>query len=177
MHKFPILCLILSILITAPNLRAGDNLLKNAELEQAGDNSAPKDWKAYDNKQKISTDNKEAPKGKEQSLRVDLISDGGKSLGQIVQKIPVKAKTDYILKLDMKSSIPGLAMGQIKRMSLRSELERIPTEASDTKWSTVELSFNSGNADNVLVLLRYKQREDHIGETVWFANPVLVEKP
>ncbi|MDF3129056.1 hypothetical protein P0Y35_07605 [Kiritimatiellaeota bacterium B1221] len=163
-------------LLSAPLLTADDNLLKNPELEQAEDGKAPKGWKTYSNKQKISTDKKEAPDGSNQSLRVDLIADGGKALGQIVQKIPVKEKTDYVLKLDMKSSKSGIGVGQVKLMSLRSELKRIPTETSSKNWSTIELEFNSGNADNILVLLRYKQKEGLIGETVWFANPVLIEK-
>ncbi len=162
--------------LAAPLASAGDNLLKNPELKQAEEGKTPSGWKTYGNKQKLSTDEKEAPKGSEQSLRVDIVADGGKSLGQVVQKIPVKAKTDYILKLDMKSSTSGLGLGQIKLMSARSELQRIPTEKSSTKWSTIELAFNSGNADNILVLLRFKQKAEHNGETVWFANPVLIEK-
>src|SRR5690606_17909815 len=153
-----------------------DNLLKNPELELTGGESSPKAWKTYSNLQKITTDKKETPKDTEQSLRVDLIADGGTSLGQILQKIPVKAKTDYTFKVDLKSSVSGVAVGQIKLLSLRSELERIPTETSGKEWSTVELNFNSGNADSVLVLLRYKQKADQVGETVWFANPVLIEK-
>ncbi|WFB36120.1 hypothetical protein P3T73_18360 [Kiritimatiellota bacterium B12222] len=153
-----------------------DNLLKNPELELNDKGNAPKNWKTYSSIQKISTDEKEAPSGSKESLRVDIVADGGNALGQILQKLPVKAKTDYVFRMDIKSSVSGIGLGQIKLMSLRSELERLPTKTSSKKWITVELEFNSGNADNVLVILRYKQKADQEGETIWFANPVLTEK-
>ncbi|MDA3875260.1 MAG: DUF642 domain-containing protein [Kiritimatiellae bacterium] len=174
MNNRPLLVFILSGLLSLTAF-ADENLLKNPELKQEDGQGAPIGWKVYGNIQKITTDTKEAPAGGPHSLRVDIEKDGGKSLGQIVQKIPVTANTEYALTLDIKSSVSDLALGQIKLLNLRSELKRIQTDSSGTSWSTVKLSFNSEGADNVWVVLRYKQKEEQIGETVWFANPVLTK--
>lgn len=151
------------------------NLVSNAEFSVTGDGNVPEKWKAYGNKQKLSIDTTDKPEGAERSLKVDIVKDGGKSLGQIVQKISVSPDTNYVFKLDMKSSNPDTGLGQIKLLVGTSEIKRLRTLKSRTEWETVELKFESGEANMVWVVLRYLQRPSNIGEEVWFANPSLEE--
>jgi hypothetical protein len=154
-----------------------DNLVKNADFSDVDAQGVPTGWKAYGNKQKLSADTKEITGDAKQSLRIDIVADGGKSLGQIVQKISVTPNTRYLFKLDMKSTASGVALGQIKLLVGSSEIERIATDKSLTEWKTVEKEFDTGEANMVWVVLRYFQREGNIGQNVWFANPSLTEAP
>lgn len=153
---------------------SAENLIKNPDFaaSQAG---MPDEWKPYANKQKLTIDTQEVTGAGKQSLRVDIEAKGGKSLGQIVQKVSVKPNTNYLFKFDVKSSHPGVGIGQIKLYVGSSEIKRIATAKSSTSWKTVELPFQSGEANVAWIVLRYDQEERNIGQKVWFANIALEE--
>ena len=156
-------------------LRA-ENLLKNADFATASE-GVPAEWKPYGNIQKLAIDSKETHGAAKQSLRVDLVADGGKTLGQVVQKVSVTPKSKYLLKIDMKSSVDGTGVGQIKLLVGSSEIGRLPTAKSSNSWKTIELPFETGEANVVWVVLRYDQEAGNIGQKVWFANPSLSPVP
>lgn len=172
--KLPIRTFALAAAVTLAgysSLRA-DNLLKNADFA-ANSGGVPADWKPYSNKQKLEIDTQEVTGGAKQSLRVDIVADAGKSLGQIVQKVSVTPNTKYVFKFDLKSSQAGTGVGQIKLLVGSSEIKRLATDKSSTTWKTVELPFDSGEANVVWVVFRYDQEAANVGQKVWFANPSL----
>lgn len=149
-----------------------DNMLKNSDFS-AMSGGAPAEWKPYANKQKLAQDTENFTGDSKQSLMVDIVADAGKSLGQIVQKVPVTPGTKYVFKVDMKSTSPGVGVGQIKLLVGNSEIKRMATSKSGSDWAPAELSFDSGEANMVWVVLRYFQRGGDVGQKVWFANASL----
>lgn len=135
---------------------------------------APTGWKPFENKQQLALDMEDVTGNSKQSLRVDIITDGGKSLGQIVQKVPVIPGNKYVFSVDMKSTTAGLAVGQIKLNVGSSEVKRMTTSKSGSDWAPVKLEFESGEANMVWVVLRYDQRAGDINQKVWFANASLI---
>jgi hypothetical protein len=146
-----------------------ENLVKNGDFA-AATNGTPDGWKPMSNQQTLAIDTTETTGDSKQSLRVDIGTDAGKSLGQIVQQISVTPYKKYRLKFDMKSSGEGTGIGQIKLQVGKSELKRIATGKSTTAWKTYTLDVDSGEANVILILLRYNQRDTNVGQKVWFAN-------
>ena len=147
-----------------------DNLLKNSDFSAVTD-GVPNEWLPYANKQTLALDTQEITGASKQSLRVDIIADGGKeAMGQIVQKVPVSPNKKYEFSVDIKSSADGTGIGQIKLLSGSKELKRIQTAKSATDWKPVKLAFDSGEATMVWVVLRYHQRTENVGQKIWFAN-------
>jgi hypothetical protein len=152
------------------------NMLKNGDFA-AMSAGGPAQWKAYGNKQELAQDTEQIFGDSKQSLRVDITTDVGKSLGQIVQKVDVTPGSKYLFKVDMKSTSADVGLGQIKLLVGNSEIKRMATARSGTEWAPVELAFDSGEANVVWVVLRYNQRGDDVGKKVWFANASLTPAP
>jgi len=161
-----------AILASFSSTAHADDLLKNGDFASMSA-GAPTGWKAYENKQELALDTEEITGDSKQSLRVDIVADGGKSLGQIVQKVPVIPGNKYVFTVDMKSTTAGQAIGQIKLIVGSSEIKRMNTSKSGPDWTPVKLEFDSGEANMVWVVLRYNQRADNINQKVWFANASL----
>lgn len=176
--KFPIKSgkrLILGLLLLfTPCLANAQNLLRNGDFSVMKE-GAPAAWKLYSNKQKVEQDTKEIFGEAKQSLRVDVMADGGNSLGQIVQKVLVNPKKKYLLQFDAKSSAAGMGVGQIKLFVGTSEIGRTVSGKTTLNWETIKLEFDSGEAIEVWVNLRYEQDARYVGQQVWFSNVSLTE--
>lgn len=164
-----------AILLASMTLTRAENLLKNGDFS-AGAGGSPADWLPYANKQTLVIDSGEINGTSKQSLRVDIETEAGKSLGQIVQKVPVTPNTKYLFQFDMKSTAPGVGVGQIKLLDGSKELKRIPTGKSTTAWQTIQLEFDSAAATMVWVVLRYDQEGADVGKKVWYANASLTQQ-
>jgi len=143
-------------------------LLVNGALADV-EGGVPRAWVTYDNEQTVTRD------AQENALRVDVAKKGGSGYGQILQEVKVKPNTYYRLQGDVKSSRKGLAFLQVKRRSGRKEIDRVSSASSGTAWDRVSVTVSSGSADNLLVLCRFRQAQEHVGATAWFRNLSLVE--
>ncbi|MEZ0300048.1 MAG: DUF642 domain-containing protein [Candidatus Methylacidiphilales bacterium] len=144
------------------------NLVKNGDFSVAA-NGVPADWKLMKNVQTVAIDTTEITGDSKQSLRVD-IGKQGEGLGQIVQQISATPYKKYLLKFDMKSSAAGTGLGSVKLQVGKSELSRLATRKSTTGWQSYSVEMDSGEANVILVLLRYEQKPASVGQKVWFAN-------
>lgn len=165
--KYKCLAIALFALAFQP-LSHAENLIKNGDFSVAT-NGAPAEWKLMKNVQTVSIDTTETTGASKQSLRVD-IGQQGDSLGQIVQQISATPYKKYLLKFDMKSSANGTGIGSIKLQVGKSELSRLASKKSTTGWQSYSIEMDSGEANVILVLLRYSQKPENVGQKVWFAN-------
>lgn len=153
----------------AHGAEGGNNMLTNGDFAQETDGK-PASWTVLDAGQKVSTEKVDD----RTTLRIEIVKDGGKSLGEIRQTIKVSPNQTYRISGDIKSTKPGAALISIKTRAKRKELHRFATAASTPEWQTVTKDFDSGDADEVQVLCRYKMSADAVGAVAWFSNLVLV---
>ncbi len=108
------------------------------------------------------------------SIRVDIRNKS--EWGSIQQDIPVKKNTAYSFSCRVKGSSPKLAFLMIKLLDAQGkEIKRFKSEDNfDDRWESIQLDFQSGNAEKVSALLRFFQTTDALGESVWFADPRLI---
>jgi hypothetical protein len=155
------------LLSTAFSLPA-QNLLKNGDFSAANGN-VPTQWRLLKNMQTVSIDTSETTGDAKQSLRVDIGKTAG-GLGQIIQQVSVSPYKKYRLKFDMKSSAKGVGLGSVKSQIGKTEINRQVSSKSDTEWKSYTLDVDSVEANLLLVLLRYEQKPNSVGQKVWFAN-------
>lgn len=154
---------VLFVLVLAGSVQA--NLIRNGDFSAGADK--PADWAVVTTEQKVSIDKVDD----RTALRVDIVKENGKSLGEIRQTVKIKPKSRYRFTADIKSTRDGQAMIMLKPRVNRKEGERINTEyAAADKWTTVTREFDSGDADEVQVLCRFQQRPESVGVTSWFTN-------
>ena len=173
MHKnrWQMVGLMVMALWTGGTLWAG-NLVKNGDFTQET-GGKPAAWSVAASEQKVTV---EKPEGKPGALKVEIVKDGGKNLGEIRQAIKLKKNTKYRVTADMKSSKAGLGLIQLKpRSSDRKELARITAGTSKTEWATITKEFDSGEAVEVQVLCRFSQKANMVGGDCLFTNIVLTE--
>jgi hypothetical protein len=151
------------VLILAAAAQA--NLIRNGNFAASADK--PAEWSVVTTEQKVTiekVDDKTA-------MRVDIIKENGKSLGEIRQTIKIKPKSKYRFTADIKSTKDKQAMIMLKPRVAKKEGERINTDfAPANQWTTVTKEFDSGDADEVQVLCRFSQKADAVGGTHWFTN-------
>ncbi len=166
---------ILSLLIPAESKgEDGSNLVVNPDFAIQGD-AFPTGWKDGQRRQEVDVDPATAPAEAERSLRVNITTVCPGRLGEIGQTIPVKPHTQYRVSGWLRGSHSGIAFYQVKRRKGREELERIDTAKNAAEWKRVSTMFNSGEADNVMVLCRWAQGDKQRGRTAWFAGVELIE--
>jgi hypothetical protein len=99
-----------------------------------------------------------------------------RNFGYISQKVTVKPGTLYTVKATLRSQTKDAGFVQIKRYKSGKETERFNIGESDgSKWKTVTDTINSGDAEQIEVLLRWNARQTYLNQTVDFANVSLVE--
>lgn len=154
---------------TIDNAQA-ENLIRNGLFAEHTD-GVPADWSIRDNKQEVTIDTVEAKHPDiAQALRVDILSDGGSSYGQIAQSLAVRPGTTYRFEGDWRSSRGQTAFFEIKLIRDRKELERINLGWSQQAWQRVVRYINCGDADKIEVLCRYRQKKDFTGIICWYTN-------
>ncbi|MFA6477902.1 MAG: right-handed parallel beta-helix repeat-containing protein [Victivallaceae bacterium] len=108
------------------------------------------------------------------SIRVDIRNKS--EWGSIQQDISIKKNTAYSFSCQVKGSSPKLVFLMIKLLDAQGkEIKRFKSEDNfDDNWESIQLDFQSGNAEKVSALLRFFQTTDALGESAWFADPRLV---
>ncbi len=149
---------------------AAPNLVLNGSFRERDATGAPAQWRIVDTGHKVAWD------AAEEALRVD-IGRASENDGQIVQRVKgIAAGRAYVLSGQVRSSKAGLAHLQIKLHRGGREQRRITAEPrSDTGWRDVEAAFSAGDADEIEILCRFRQRDDTLGQTAWFRAVSLVE--
>ena len=170
---FPTL-LMLQLLTADPQAARLPNLVANPDFATITD-GLPTEWRIGQKTQEVLVNTKDAPQGVEQSLQVKILKEVRGSYGEISQTIRVKRRTRYQLSGWLRGSQWGVGFYQIKRRQGRKELERIDTPWNKADWNRVHVTFDSGEADNVQVLCRWRQDAKQVGQTVAFAQVELID--
>lgn len=155
---------------------SAQNLLVNGDFTSTGGDGLPTNW-SYDDSSIMSVDTTDYPSGATRSLAISLPVNAGSSLGQVTQSLavattgaPLQPNTSYVARVWLKSTSSGDARLEIKRYDAsNSELERIDSTTSSTGWTRVQVSFNTGTAARIDVLLRYAKDSTTSGKMARFA--------
>ncbi len=158
-------CVMAVMVFCGASVRA-DDLLKNGDFTQEKEGK-PVAWKITENPQKVTLDK---PEGKSGALKIEIVQENGKNLGEIGQTIKIQKNKKYRVSADLMSSKPGVGLVMIKPRQGRKELDRITLGVSATEWKTYSKEFESGNADDVQVLVRFVQKPEMVGESCWFSG-------
>mgnify|MGYP000362618184 CR=1 FL=1 len=170
MRKYFIHLPLLLLLFAAPS-RAQENLLPNGDFS-SWQEGKPANWSIWTKGQEIVQSEGTAPDSK--SLKITLKKVYGKKSGEIIQRIPVKADTRYRLSAQVKGDGEGIL--QIKRLAGKKELSRHSSKSNKGEgWTEVSVTVNSGNADQLMVQMRWNQEEENLGKSVEYADMQLVE--
>ncbi len=154
-----------------------ESLVRNGDFSSRTEAGLPAGWTVV-GRQKVSLDGESAPERDRQSLRVDVVEDGGESYGQIYQNVKAKSNTLYLLQGETRSTRSELVFFSIKLRKDRNEIKRIGLPKSQTQWTTTAYEFSSEEADEIQVLCRWRQSAERgwVGQTGWFSDVSLVEK-
>ena len=157
-----------------PAVESHPNLVENPGFAATGD-EFPTAWRDGQQQQQVSLDMETVPPGAERSLRIEITTQYPGRSGEIGQTIRVKPHTRYRIAGWLRGSRSGIAWYQVKRRKGRQELERVDSSKNTEEWTQVSTIFNSGEADNVIVLCRWAQGSKQVGQTARFANVELIE--
>jgi hypothetical protein len=163
-----------SLLVTSQAAAEPQNLIRNGDFsEWNGDR--PDGWSVRSKGQDLSKDAALQGVAAGSALRVDVVTDKGGSLGEIVQKVRVEPFTRYRFEGTIRSTRKGSAKIQLKLRSGSDEQARVDTAWSNTEWQGVETTFDTDSANEVQVVCRYRQKEDYVNQTSWFTGISLVK--
>ena len=160
---------LITLVVTLTSHFAMGQEIKNSDFAQ-WNNDRPVNWTVRKNKQKLSKAVDIEHDSAKTALQVELISDGGKSFGEILQKIKFESYTRYRISGDIRSSVNGIGIFQVKTIRSKKELERISSKRSTIKWQTMSIEFDTTNADEVQILCRYNQKAQNLGGKIWWTN-------
>ncbi|WFB36122.1 right-handed parallel beta-helix repeat-containing protein [Kiritimatiellota bacterium B12222] len=161
----------LLLLVFATLSFAQENLVPNGDFASWQDGK-PAHWSIWTKGQEITQS--EGPSAGSSSLKITLKKAYGKKSGEIIQRIPVKPDTRYRLSAQVKGDGKGIL--QVKRLSGKKELSRHSSKGNKgDSWSEVYVNVNSGNADQLMVQMRWNQETENLNKSVEFANLQLVE--
>lgn len=166
---------LLALSPSTPGRAEAGILLTNGSFATNTDGK-PDAWTVRGDKQKVTIDSSDSHHPAQlRALRVEITRDGGSSYGEIVQSVKVAPDTAYRFAGDWRSSKGKVAFFQIKRIKEGQELERIPLPWSETAWQRVVRTVNSGEADELQVLCRYRQKKAYVGTSCWYTNIFLTK--
>jgi len=159
------------LLVSVGSAGLAENLIENGDFGEWG-GSGPGHWAVAHNEQQVSQETTE----KGTALKVEIVEAVGSSYGEIRQKVDVKRHTIYRLTGKIRATKDHTAFFQLKRRARGQELERIKSEWNEgTDWTRITQQIDSGKADEISVLCRYRQRAENVGTTVWFTDVTLEE--
>lgn len=171
MNRVWIFAACLAVASFATPAGAADNMVANGDFAKWSGNS-PEKWALSNNKQTVSQDTTD----KDTALKVELVQDGGSNYGEIRQTVKVKRNTLYKFTGMIKATNGAVAFFQLKPRSGRKELDRISLPFNTgTSWETMTKDIDTGNADDVQVLCRYRQKAGFVGTTIWYTAVTLEE--
>jgi hypothetical protein len=169
------ICLLAVLFAAAPPSAGGQNLLPNGDFS-AVENGLPAAWSVVDTGQAVAIDRDEKPAGCAQSLRI-VVKIAAPNEGQVTRKLGnLKPGATYVLEGSLKSTVDRLGFLQVKLYAGGKERKRLTVpDPSGPEWKRVRFSFSTEDADEVEILCRYRQGQEHVGQTAWFAQVVLTE--
>lgn len=161
---------VLGAVALAAGASHGGELLRNGSFLDQDAAAGPACWRVVDDGQRVELDQQQG------ALRVEITqareNDG--QIGQRVERLP--AGRAYVLSGRLRSTKPGIAYLQVKLHRGGREQQRLTaSQRSETEWRDAELTFATGDADAVEVICRFRQRDDTLGQTVWFSGLQLRE--
>lgn len=162
--------LMAAVFLGVASVAARANLIRNGDFSQ-WDGSKPLGWSIVETNQSVAAGSAD---DRAQALKVEVVKDGGKSLGEIRQTIKVKPNSTYRFTGDLKSTKSGQALFMLKPRTKTKELARIVTDLSTEQWATVSKEVKTGEAGELQVLCRYVQKPESVGAISWFTNLQLV---
>lgn len=160
--------LALTTVLGLGQLALGQPIANPDFADWAGD--TPSGWTVRNLKQELVPATDIAHPAAKSALQVNLVQDGGSGFGEILQEIKFEPYTRYRLSADVRSTKAGIAIVQVKTIRSRSELQRHSSKASTTEWSKLTVEFDTGGADKVQVLCRYRQKAEQVGEKAWWTR-------
>ena len=143
------------------------------------ENKRPAGWKLVGPGQKILAPEVTDLEGVKKVLGVEVVKDAGeKKFGEIRQSQAVKAvpNTEYNFSGWLKSSKNRACFFMIKLFQNGKEIKRITVGSSTTKWEKVKQTFNTGEADSILILCRYQQSANYVGSQCYWGKLELNSK-
>jgi hypothetical protein len=164
--------LTLLALLAATSFAGEINLLQNGDFARQTEG-----W-SIGASEKVSVERDVPPGTAGQSLRIELVKDGGSSYGQIYQNVKAKPRTLYRLEGQTRSTKAGFAFLSLKLRREGHELARIAVPAkSQTSWAATTHEFSTADADEIQVLCRWEQNASRgwLGQSGWFAGLRLIE--
>ncbi len=160
---------VLCLLAVGP-LNAGDLVKDGSFKEFSG--SQPAKWTDAKKNQKLS----QATVDGKTALQVELIKDGGKSYGEIRQTVKVKRNTLYKFTGQIKATKNAVAFFQLKpRVSGKTTTRMSLGFNKGTDWNFTEKQIDTGSANEIQILCRYRQKGGFVGTTIWYTGVSLVE--
>lgn len=152
------------------------NLLKNGELTDLDGQGSPAGWALYAEGQDVAVDQQDRPEGSATSLKVQIESQaqGQGSVSQKLKDLPPNVKLRF--SAQVKCTADGVAFLQVKGKAGKSEVFRENSDyAISGRWQELTLDIDTGEADEVSVQCRFRQGDEGVGQTVWFADARLVK--
>lgn len=148
----------------------GAELLRNGSFRELDDTGRPALWRVADDGQRVDLDKQEG------AICVDIVK-ASENDGQIGQRLDgLSADRAYVLSGRLRSTRTGIGYLQVKLHRSGREQQRLTApQRSETEWRDAELTFSTGDANAVEVICRFRQRDDTLGQTVWFSNLQLRE--
>lgn len=161
--------LLIAFVLAAASGVARADLVFNGDFKQ-WEGGKPAGWSVVESPQKVSQD---MPADKPGALKVEVVAENGKNLGEITQTIKVQPNQKYRFSGELKSTQAGKALFMLKPKN-KKELARIVVDPATEEWTKVTKEFDTGEAVEVQVLCRFSQKTDAVGMNAWFTNVSLV---
>jgi hypothetical protein len=153
----------------------GVNLLKNGELTGLSNGALP-GWTLYAEGQDVSIDDQDHPEGVASSLKIH-VKNAGENQGSISQKLKdLPANAKLVFTAWAKCTSADVAFLQVKGKAAKKEVFRKDSEAvAPGSWQELRLEIDTGSATEISVQCRFRQGDQGVGDTVWFANAKLIK--
>ncbi len=142
--------------------------LSNPELTLADDGSLPA-WRGPAGAEKMIQITEDLPLGVKQGIQV-TVGEFSSGDGSLVQRIHLKEANQRIhISYWAKSEEDRTAYVMVKRVKEGKEVERIRSDYSGSSWKYLTLAVDTGDADALDVILRWRTSERYVGSSCSFA--------
>ena len=170
------LCYLIGILAIAFNCHAGENMIKNSQLNMNPGSTGPTDWTNDKSTKQLITKNILATLDQAIEIKVEEARKGDGYMYQVITPKSGFTKTGLLLQGYLKTNKKSGVFLQIKRFKGKKLLRIINLYGTSVgNWQLVKKVIPLEGANKVHILCRYKQSESFVGNKVWFADISLTE--
>ncbi|MDF3128972.1 rhamnogalacturonan acetylesterase [Kiritimatiellaeota bacterium B1221] len=142
--------------------------IANPELTIADDGRLP-EWRGPAGAEQMIQITEDLPPGVEQGIQL-TVKEFSMGDGSLVQRIYLKESNQRVrISYWAKSEKDRTAYVMVKRIKERKELERIRSDYSGSSWKLLTLTVETGDADALDVILRWRTSERYVGSRCSFA--------